>query len=617
MTHPMKPMNVALKDLTLHASNVRANSPETYEADNIVHLKASIAALGLIHPLIIQKSGKGYGVLAGGRRLAALQALAADKKDKTFSAKTEIECRLVADDCDVKTALSLAENITQAGMSPIDEFEAFAAMLEVDGQSVETIAMSFGTSTAAVKERLRYGRVHPDIRAAVRTKDMTIDVMKAFADHPSQDVQLEVFEALSKDGASFSAYVVRATLKQRGVQVSDDLGAYIVEAYKEQGGAIASDLLEENSVIEDMELADAVLMNKLRDAAEAERVRLGFAWADADTTHEWDMFSSFGRVYPDQIEVDEAGQKRLDEIADEINKLQEFMEDEGISDDDYRDADHKIDSLSEEADALQTAYAPEDLAQAGVYATWNNGVHLTVGLIRPEDVKTTKTTAQNDAPKDDGTITYAASLSDDLKTERAMALGAALAQNPEVATDLAMFKIVCDAVVNRMSVTHGFNISSTVEYRQHAKLDEIDATSQTAMETACSDLSLDWADETKSPLDQFNAFRDLDAGEKAKLVAFTVAKTVRPCFARNERSDALMAGIEAEVMPNIRDYWAPNAAFFMRLKKAQLLKIISEDLGLANEALNLVNSKKLDVVEFLALLFAEPFATLSEAASTK
>ena len=66
-------------------------------------------------------------------------------------------------------------------------------------------------------------------------------------------------------------------------------------------------------------------------------------------------------------------------------------------------------------------------------------------------------------------------------------------------------------------------------------------------------------------------------------------------------------------MPNIRDFWAPNSAFFLRLKKAQLLKIISEDLGLANEALNLVNSKKLDVVEFLALLFAEPFATLSDA----
>lgn len=613
MTQAMTSIIVALKDLALHSSNVRAKSPETYETDNIVHLQSSIATLGLIHPLIIQKTDAGYGVLAGGRRLAALKALAVDKTAKGFTSKTEVDCRLVAEDCDIRTAISLAENITQEVMSPIDEYEAFAAMLEVENQSVETIAMTFGTTTGAVKERLRYGRVHPDIRAAVRAKALTLDAMKAFADHPSQDVQLEVYDALSQDDGMVHAHLVRSTLKKRGVQVSDDLGAFILEDYKDQGGAIASDLLEENSVIEDMELVDAVLENKLRDAAEAERARLGFAWADAATTHEWDTFQSYGRVYPGQIEVDAAGQKRLDAIADEVSALEERMEDEDISDDDYRDADRKIDMLSDEADALQTAYAPEDLAQAGVFATWNGRVQLTVGLVRPEDVKTAKTASQSDTPKDEGEITYAASLSDDLKTERAMALGAALAQNPDIAADLAMFKIVSDAALNRMPVTHGFVISASVEHRQHAKLDEIDATSQTAMETACSDLLLDWADEDASPAAQFAAFRTLEAGEKAKLVAFALAKTVRPAFARDETCDALMAQVEAEVMPNIRAYWKPNAAFFLRLKKAQLLKIISEDLGLAQEALNLVNSKKLDVVEFLALLFAEPFATLSEA----
>ncbi|MGR3436774.1 MAG: hypothetical protein ACU0CO_18100, partial [Shimia sp.] len=68
---------VLLKDLQLHPLNARAASPEAYTADDIPVLAASIATLGLLNPLIVQKvevDGKPvWGVLAGGRRLAALR----------------------------------------------------------------------------------------------------------------------------------------------------------------------------------------------------------------------------------------------------------------------------------------------------------------------------------------------------------------------------------------------------------------------------------------------------------------------------------------------------------------------------------------------------------------
>jgi len=89
--------------------------------------------------------------------------------------------------------------------------------------------------------------------------------------------------------------------------------------------------------------------------------------------------------------------------------------------------------------------------------------------------------------------------------------------------------------------------------------------------------------------------------------------TIKPCSARNERMDSLMFSIEPQVMPDIRAIWTPNAAFFVRLKKADLLRILSVDLGLVEEANNLSGSKKNDVVAFCDALFAEPFATLTEA----
>ena len=91
-----------------------------------------------------------------------------------------------------------------------------------------------------------------------------------------------------------------------------------------------------------------------------------------------------------------------------------------------------------------------------------------------------------------------------------------------------------------------------------------------------------------------------------------MAQTVQPCFAREGHAEPLMEAIEAEVMPNLRDYWKPNAALFNRLKKAHLIGII-KDLGLTDEAMNLASKAKKDIVSFLDQLFTGPFATLSDA----
>ena len=66
MTASFKPVSVAIGDLTAHPANVRSNSPETYDPENIAHLKASIAVLGLLQPLLVQKiDGYRYTVKSG------------------------------------------------------------------------------------------------------------------------------------------------------------------------------------------------------------------------------------------------------------------------------------------------------------------------------------------------------------------------------------------------------------------------------------------------------------------------------------------------------------------------------------------------------------------------
>jgi ParB-like nuclease domain len=77
-----------------------------------------------------ENSGK-YEVVAGGRRFAALQRLAKQKKvPKTFA----VPCLVV--DPAAATETSLAENIIRVAMHPADQFIAFHDLIIQSGLSI-------------------------------------------------------------------------------------------------------------------------------------------------------------------------------------------------------------------------------------------------------------------------------------------------------------------------------------------------------------------------------------------------------------------------------------------------------------------------------------------------
>ena len=91
-------------------------------------LKASIANHGLLENLVVRSDGPdgGYAVVAGGRRLAALKALAADG---VLDAAHPVPC-LVVDGDAAPAELSLAENVIRIAMHPADQVIAFMKLTE-------------------------------------------------------------------------------------------------------------------------------------------------------------------------------------------------------------------------------------------------------------------------------------------------------------------------------------------------------------------------------------------------------------------------------------------------------------------------------------------------------
>ena len=181
--------------------------------------------------------------------------------------------------------------------------------------------------------------------------------MKAFADHPSPEVQFEVFEALTQDGARPHAHQIKSTLRARGIQVGDALVCvHSGTTMKPKEDGVAADLLDEHSVLEDMDLAKKDFDRKTSGGRRSRAwTALGLPGQMQRCEHDYQMFSSYGRVYPATIVPDAAGQARLGEIAnagfcsgrspvcrrDQPRRGRDEIYDE-------------IDTLTEEADELQT-----------------------------------------------------------------------------------------------------------------------------------------------------------------------------------------------------------------------------------------------------------------------
>ncbi len=174
-------ITVPLNKLAAWDGNVR----KTGASDGLDELASSIAAHGLLQPLVVRKAKRGkYTVIAGGRRLAALQQLA---KQNQIDPDMEIPCSLRSTDADDRE-ISLAENVVRIAMHPADQFEAFARIID-DGATIPEVAVRFGVSETTVAKRLKLGRLPPAIMTAYREDQIDLEQAMAFTLSDDLDAQ--------------------------------------------------------------------------------------------------------------------------------------------------------------------------------------------------------------------------------------------------------------------------------------------------------------------------------------------------------------------------------------------------------------------------------------------
>lgn len=151
----------------LKLEDLRSNpyQPRSYfDEEALKELAESIKEYGVIQPIIVRKSIKGYDIIAGERRVKA--SLLAGKKTipaiiKDFSDELMME-------------VALLENIQREDLSSIEEAEAYKNIIDELSLTQEELAIKIGKSRSYITNMLGLLRLPNDVKKLINNKSISM-----------------------------------------------------------------------------------------------------------------------------------------------------------------------------------------------------------------------------------------------------------------------------------------------------------------------------------------------------------------------------------------------------------------------------------------------------------
>ena len=129
-----------------------------FDPDSLRELADSIAAQGVIQPIVVRPTGDGrYEIIAGERRWRAAQQ----------AGLTEIPVVVREVDEQSAVAIGLIENIQRADLNPLEEAAALNRLLHEFGLTHQQVAAAVGKSRTTVTNLLRLLELNEDVKGFV------------------------------------------------------------------------------------------------------------------------------------------------------------------------------------------------------------------------------------------------------------------------------------------------------------------------------------------------------------------------------------------------------------------------------------------------------------------
>lgn len=179
--------------LEIPLDEIRSNPYQprkTFSEESLNELAESIKEYGVIEPIIVKKSVKGYEIVAGERRtkasiIAGLETIPAIIKD--FS---DIEMMEIA----------LLENIQREDLNPIDEANSISNILSTTGVTQEEFAKKFGKSRSYITNLLGLLRLPNSVQSKVKSGKISMSHARALSKIEDDNKVIMLAERIENEG---------------------------------------------------------------------------------------------------------------------------------------------------------------------------------------------------------------------------------------------------------------------------------------------------------------------------------------------------------------------------------------------------------------------------------
>lgn len=161
-----KPAAEARQVLELPIETIRPNPMQprqSFGQSGLRDLAESIRRHGVLQPLTVRRTGNGWELIAGERRLRAAR----------IAGLNTVPCLEAAVDENHSALLALVENLQRQDLHFFEESAAIAAYLQQTGITQEEVALQLGRSPSAVANKLRLLRLSPACREAIIAAGLT------------------------------------------------------------------------------------------------------------------------------------------------------------------------------------------------------------------------------------------------------------------------------------------------------------------------------------------------------------------------------------------------------------------------------------------------------------
>jgi len=168
------------------------NQPrKTFDETALRELSSSIAKHGVIQPIIVNKSGDRYMIIAGERRFRAAKMAGLEEVPAIVKTYDERQIK----------EISLIENLQREDLNPIEAANAMKALMTDYGLTQEDLADRIGKSRSAIANTLRLLSLCPEVLKMVETGALSAGHAKVLVSVPAID-QKKMAEAIVKEGLS-------------------------------------------------------------------------------------------------------------------------------------------------------------------------------------------------------------------------------------------------------------------------------------------------------------------------------------------------------------------------------------------------------------------------------